>query len=113
MSRKKDARLKWLQESFDILSVDPNISEEELKKAIKKEKESRAIAKSYKNAYTPVRTGGGIYIGEFKPTPKEVVIDGKKYYDLGEFYGVTEYGGECYRKQRFTIPKGRTIIEGE
>ncbi len=48
-----------------------------------------------------------IQIPEFRAKTKDFVDkDGKPCKDVSEFFGITEYGGECYKNVHYTIPKG-------
>lgn len=50
---------------------------------------------------------GVTQIPDFVPKAKPFVDrDGNKCTDVSEFFGITEYGGECYKNVHYTIPKG-------
>lgn len=57
---------------------------------------------------------GAIQIPDFVPKPKKFIDrNGKECTDVSEFFGITEYGGECYKDVHYTIPKGRVDLRGE
>ena len=54
---------------------------------------------------------GAIQIPEFIPKAKKFISnDGKVCTDVSEFFGITEYGGDCYKNIHYTIPKGNSDI---
>lgn len=55
-----------------------------------------------------------LQIPEFVPKCKHVIDrNGKECTDVSEFFGIIEYGGECYKDVHYTIPKGRVDLRGE
>lgn len=50
---------------------------------------------------------GAIQIPDFIPKAKKIkCADGTDCYDVNEFFGIVENGGECYKGIHYTIPKG-------
>lgn len=48
-----------------------------------------------------------IQIPDFIPKAKKFKCnDGTDCYDINEFFGIVENGGECYKNVHYTIPKG-------
>lgn len=103
-------RLQFINDMADILATNPYLSDRDLSRAFECSVAKISYARKYvteerleeakKRLDLPEADAPGAlnFVKPFVPTAERVTVKGKSYWDVSEWFGITEYGGRCYAK---------------